>query len=211
MIKIFSTYTKDDICNQDNCLKINRKGGPAFFMENVFKKNKIKYEIISQKAVIEIKVKNGKEKGILKTKLKEKSIEDIKSEDLVVISTVDREWILNTKIPAKAQVFLDVQGYIRSSRKNPEIYKLDFWNNIFCLKTNDREIKELPKNIVRNQKNKCLIMTKGSKGAVVYFKNKKYVFKTKKIKLDDAIGAGDTFFAGFITGFIKNKGANKSS
>jgi len=70
MIKIFSTYTKDDICNQDYCLKINRKGGPAFFMENVFKKNKIKYEIISQKAVIEIKVKNGKEKGILKTKLK---------------------------------------------------------------------------------------------------------------------------------------------
>jgi len=47
MIKIFSTYTKDEIYNQDNGLKIIRNGGPAFFIENVFKKNKIKHKVIS--------------------------------------------------------------------------------------------------------------------------------------------------------------------
>ena len=206
MIKIFSTYTKDEIYNQDNGLKIVRNGGPAFFIENVFKKNKIKHRMISQKATIKIKVKNEIERGILKDKLIEKSIKDIRDDDLAIISTVDNEWILNTKISTDALVFLDAQGYIRNARKNTKIYELDFWNNIFCLKINKQEARELPRDIVHNQKNKCLIITKGSEGAVIYFKNKKYVFLAKKMKLKDTIGAGDTFFAGFIVGFIKSGG-----
>ncbi|MDP1818146.1 MAG: PfkB family carbohydrate kinase [Leadbetterella sp.] len=206
MIKIFSTYTKDEIHNQDSDLRIVRNGGPAFFIENVFKENKIKYEITSQKAVIEIKVKNEIEKGFLKNKLKVRSIKNIKNSDLIVISTVDNEWVPDIKSSDKAQIFLDVQGYVRSARKNQKIYKAGFWNNIFCLKTNDQEIKELPKETINKQKNKCLIMTRGSRGAVVYFKNKKHIFTAKKIKSRDTIGAGDTFFASFITGFIKSKG-----
>lgn len=206
MIKIFSTYTKDEIYNQDSCLRSIRNGGPALFIENVFKKNKIKYEIASQKAVIEIKVKNGIEKGVLKNKLRVKSVRNIKDRDLVVISTVDSEWILDTGISNKAQIFLDAQGYVRSARKNPKIYKASFWNNILCLKTNNQEIKELPEKVVNAQKNKCLIVTKGSKGAVVYFKNKKHMLTAKKIKTCDTIGAGDTFFARFIVGFVKSKG-----
>lgn len=206
MIKIFSTYTRDKIYNQDNGLKIIRNGGPAFFIKNVFEKNKVNYKISASKADINIQIINGAEKGVLASKLKERKINNIKGSDIILISTVDREWILPGNFPEKARIFLDVQGYVRSARKNPEIYKSDFWNNIFCLKTNDREIKELPKNIVRNQKNKCLIITKGSKGATIYFKNKKYIFTTKKIKLNDTIGAGDTFFTGFIVEFIKSRG-----
>ena len=206
MIKIFSTYTKDEIYNQDNGLKITRNGGPAFFIENVFKKNKIKHKVISQKAVIEIRVKNGIESGMVRNELKEKNVKNVKGTDLVVISTVDGEWVLDQKVSGKAQVFLDVQGYVRGAIKNVEMYKSDFWNHIFCMKGNEREIKEIPNNIIKNQKNKCLIITKGSKGAVIYFKNKKYVFAAKKIKLNDSIGAGDTFFAGFIAGFVRNKG-----
>lgn len=206
MIKIFSTYTRDKIYNQDNGLKIIRNGGPAFFIENVFKKNKVNYKISASEANINIQIINGTEKGVLASKLKERKINSIEINDTILISTVDREWTLPDNFPEKAKIFIDVQGYVRSARKNPEIYKSDFWNNIFCLKTNDREIKELPKNIVRNQKNKCLIITKGSRGAVVYFKDKKYIFTAKKIKLNDTIGAGDTFFAGFIVEFIKSKG-----
>lgn len=122
MIKIFSTYTKDKIYNQDNNLKFVRNGGPAFFIENVLRKNKIKHETIFKKAVIAIKVKNGIEKGVLKNVLKERKIKNVKNDDLVMISTVDSEWILDTSVLSKAQVFLDAQGYVRSARKNSEIY-----------------------------------------------------------------------------------------
>jgi hypothetical protein len=206
MIKIFSTYTKDKIHNQDSNSNIVRKGGPAFFIEKVFKKNKIKYKIEAQKAVIEIEIKDGIERGILKNKLKRRVIEIKSNGGLVVISTVDNEWIPNTELSDGSQIFLDAQGYVRNARKNPEIYKASFWNNIFCLKTNEQEIKELPKKIVVKQKNRCLIVTKGNRGAIVYFRNKKHNFNAKKIKSGDTIGAGDTFFAGFIAGFVKSKG-----
>ncbi|MDO9231013.1 MAG: PfkB family carbohydrate kinase [bacterium] len=206
MIKIFSTYTKDEIDNQDSGLRVIRNGGPAFFIENILKKNKIKYKMKSQKAVIKIKIKNGIEKGVLKNKLTTKKLDNIRDNDLVVISTVDDEWIVDKKIFTKAQIFLDAQGYVRSARRNPKIYEARFWEDIFCLKVNEQEIKELPRGIVNNQKNKCLIITKGGKGVVIYFENKKYAIVAKKIKSCDAIGAGDTFFPGFIVGFIENKG-----
>lgn len=206
MINIFSTYTKDEIDNQGSGLKVVRNGGPAFFIENVLKKNKIKYTIKSQKAVIEIKIKNDIEKGVLKNKLTTKTIDNIRGNNLIVISTVDDEWILDKKISTKVRIFLDAQGYVRSARRNPEIYKASFWEDIFCLKVNEQEIKELPRGIISNQKNKCLIITKGINGVVIYFKNKKYAIVAKKIKSCDTIGAGDTFFSGFIAGFIKNKG-----
>lgn len=206
MIKIFSTYTKDEIDNQDKNLKIIRNGGPAFFIENIFKKNKIKYKMISQKAVIKIEIKNGIEEGILKNKLREKKIKNIKNDDIIIISTVDKEWLFCGKFLKKAIIFLDVQGYVRAIRKNKLICKSDFWNNIFCIKGNEHEIRWLPKNVIKNQKRKCLIVTKGVEGAVVYLRNKKYILNAKKVKPEDTIGAGDTFFAGFIAGFIRNNG-----
>jgi len=206
VIKIFSTYTIDRIYNQDNNLKTICNGGPALFIENVFQKNKFKYEIKFQKTVIEIKIKKGIEKGALKNKLKKINIRNVSGRDLIIISTVDSEWILDAKTSIKTQVFLDVQGYIRSARRNPKIYELNFWNHIFCIKGNEHEIKEMPNNVIKNQKNKCLIITKESKGAVIYFKNKKHVFTVKKIKSKDTIGAGDTFFANFIVSFINTRG-----
>jgi bifunctional ADP-heptose synthase (sugar kinase/adenylyltransferase) len=206
MIKVFSTYTKDTIYNVNSGEKITRDGGPAFFIENVFKKNKIKYIMNAHRAKIKIEVKDGIEKGVLDGSLKTREIESIRDNDIVVISTVNKEWVLSSNLLNGAKIFLDVQGYVRNARKNRGIYKLDFWNNLFCIKINNQEIKELPKKIINNQRKKCLIITKGSKGAVIYFKNKKHSFVAKKIKPKDTIGAGDTFFAEFIVEFVKSKG-----
>lgn len=205
MIKVFSTYTKDAICNINNGEKITRNGGPAFYIENVFKRNKIKHKIEAGNAKIKIEVKDKIGKGVLAGSLKEKKIKGVKDDDIIVISTVDSEWILSGNLPDNAKIFLDVQGYIRSARKNPAIFEADFWNVIYCMKTNDKEIKELPAKIISDQKSRLLIITKGEKGAEIYFKGKKYNFKVEKIKAVDYIGAGDTFFAGFIIAFVESK------
>jgi fructose-1-phosphate kinase PfkB-like protein len=56
-----------------------------------------------------------------------------------------------------------------------------------------------------------LIITKGSEGVEIYFKNKKYTFTINNIKSSDAIGAGDTFFANFIVSFINTDGMIEKS
>lgn len=177
------------------------KGGPDFFMEKVLKKHNVKYSIHVDKAKIMIRV-NGEEKGKLNSKLREKKIKNINSKDIVIISTVDREWILDDSFDGMAKVFLDVQGYIRSAAKDPSIYTLKFWNKIACIKGNRKEISKLPRKIVDRQKKKLLIVTKGDEGSTIYFKNKKYLFRAKKIKTQDTIGAGDTFFANLIISLL---------
>ena len=45
---------------------------------------------------------------------------------------------------------------------------------------------------------------------MMYFKNKKYIFCAKKMKLKNTIGAGDTFFAALVANFIKIKNLIRS-
>lgn len=210
MIKVFSTYTRDYIYNKKNKLISVKKGGPAFFIEKVFKKNKVNHKIISKKADISIKVINGLEKGVLKNNLKEDKISKILKCDTLMISTVDKEWILKNKVSPEINIFLDAQGYVRGGRKNKVIYKLDFWNEIFCMKCNEQELNEIPDEIIENQKRKILIITKGSNSLVAYIKGKKHIFNIKKMKPRDAIGAGDTLFASFVSCFTKTNDATKS-
>ncbi len=206
MIKIYSTFSKDTIL--DNGRKLTKGGGPAFFIKKLFKKYKIKHKLYSN-GIIEVKIKviNNNESGKIISKIKKNNkIQNIKNNDLIVISTIGREWILdNEAIPPQAKIFLDIQGYIRIKEKNDEFFKNNFWNKIYCIKGIEKEINKLPKNIIKNQKKKCLIITKGEKGSIMYFKNKKYIFRAKKMKLKNTIGAGDTFFAALVANFIKTK------
>ncbi len=201
MIKLFSTYTKDIITNNGN--EVIKDGGPALFMKNVFSKNDIEYKIYAQEAIVKIVVKDGDEKGVLQNSLNKKILQDINKDDVVAISTVSNEWIFDPNAVKENKVFLDAQGYIRYAKENPYFFEENFWDDIFCLKVNEQELKYLPHNIIDNQKAKCLIVTKGNIGVDVYTKNKKIFFNVDRIESSDTIGAGDTFFANFIVSFIK--------
>lgn len=205
MIKIYSTFSKDTIL--DNGRKLTKKGGPAFFIKKIFKKYKINYKLYSRNIIeVEIKIINNNESGKIITKIKNNKIQNIKNNDLIVISTIGREWILyNDAIPPQAKIFLDIQGYVRTKEKHDKFFKSNFWDKIYCIKGTEKEINKLPKKIIANQKKKCLILTKGENGLIIYFKNKKYIFCAKKMKLKNTIGAGDTFFAALVANFIKTK------
>lgn len=206
MIKIYSTFSKDTIL--DNGRKLTKKGGPAFFIERLLKKYKIKHKLYSDGVIkVEIKIINNDESGKIISKIKKNNkIRNIKNNDLIVISTIGREWILdNEAIPPQAKIFLDIQGYVRTKEKQDKFFKNNFWDKIYCIKGTEKEINKLPKKIIANQKKKCLILTKGENGLIIYFKNKRYIFRPKKLKLKNTIGAGDTFFAALVANFIKTK------
>ena len=65
---------------------------------------------------------------------------------------------------------------------------------------NFNEVIEFGKNI-----KKCLIITRGAKGAVsIIGDNVNYVGIEKNLKLVDLTGAGDLFAAGYLHGYLNN-------
>lgn len=208
MFSIFSAYAVDRIFDKRNKLIQTRKGGPAFFIEKIFNKHRIKYKVHAGKPImVEIRIGKKGEAGEIKSNIIEKEIKNIKSDDTIVISTIGREWMLGSRIADKSNIFLDIQGYARTTRKNDDLFGREFWSQIFCIKGTEAEMRKLPLNVIKNQKEKCLIITKGAKGAEIFYNNKKYIFNPRKqLSVRNTIGAGDVFFANFIISFMKTKG-----
>ncbi len=206
MLKIFSTYTSDVLLDKQNKSIGTQEGGPLFYIEKILKSNKIPYKAFSREAEIIVKVLKNDESGKLRTILNSKKINNINKDDIVVFSTVGREWVFGAKIHPKAKIFFDVQGYLRDRDTRDFFSKPDFIEKIYCLKGNEKEIKKIPKDILRKQKQKMLIMTRGEKGATIYFQGKRYNFGGKKLSVTNTIGAGDTFFANFIVSFLNSDG-----
>jgi len=60
--------------------------------------------------------------------------------------------------------------------------------------------------IIANHFNiKEIILTKGSEGAEYFLNNKQYQFNALPIKVEDTVGSGDAFLAGFVSKRIKNE------
>lgn len=204
MIKVFSTYTIDNIIDKKNNKQSTKKGGPAFYIENVFKKNDIRYKLFTGDPIrVKITVTEKGETGTIESDITSKLITEFEHNSIILISTVSNEWILNSNIKEIGKIFLDVQGYVRAAKNDESTYKSSFWNNIFCMKGTREEIDSVPREIIEHQKAKLLIITNGSDGCNIFFKNNEYRFRPKNIiNAKDTVGAGDTFFAGFISEFM---------
>ena len=138
----------------------------------------------------------------------------LKNNNPVLISTIGKEWLLGGKFNRKAKIFLDIQGYVRDLKHfgKKTFFKSPFLEDISCLKGTVEEINHLPKEIIKKQRSKCLIITKGNEGLILYYKgNKSLLRPNKKIQRKDTLGAGDTFFAYFVDQFLKINNAFKSA
>ena len=215
MIIVYSSFSNDKVFDEKGKLiSTKEKGGPAFYIGRVFKKSGLPYMLKTGEFIeVEIKLLKNKEIGRVKGKIKTKKISFKNSSDPVLISTIGKEWMSGNDVPEGAKVFLDVQGYVRNLKHfgTKAFFKDAFLENIFCLKGTAEEMNYLPKEIIKNQKSKCLIITKGGDGLILYDKGKKFLLKPKrKIWCKDTLGAGDTLFAYFVNRFIETGNALKS-
>ena len=79
------------------------------------------------------------------------------------------------------------------------------WNGI----KSDTE-KELIKWFVQHYKVEMLCVTRGEKGAAMFYENKLYEHPGFKVNAVDTVGAGDAFLAGLVAAFLKNKPASNA-
>lgn len=61
------------------------------------------------------------------------------------------------------------------------------------------------KQLTERFKIKCLCITLGDKGAMVWHNNKLYSHPGYKVNVSDTVGSGDAFLAAFIKGYLNNQ------
>lgn len=216
-LTILSTFAQDKIINKESNLIYRQKGGPAFYFINIFKKESVSFNpILGSKVKVEILVAKGSEFGRVREipKTKKINFEKIKT-PFLLISTIYKEFNLSGISKFQGKIFLDIQGYVRDIKKFGKKQqwrpKNEIISSIFCLKGTEEEIKYIPYNFLKEQKQKILIITKGKSGCDVLAFGKKYEIKIKKpINTEDALGAGDTFFAFVVSKFLKTNNILKS-
>ncbi|MBT4849542.1 hypothetical protein HON36_01680 [Candidatus Parcubacteria bacterium] len=212
MIKIYSTFSEDITYKNNNLVKKSLRG-PAFYIKNVLEKNNIDYKLFKgQNYQVKIKILDNDEIGeIVSKNIPQQKIQDLDKGDNILISTIADEWLLSNDIPKSTKIFLDAQGYLRIFSKNDDFYKQNFWNNIYCLKGTEDEINNLPENIIEQQKQKLLIISKNKDGCSVFHQSKQYDFSIKPVKVEDTIGAGDTFLTNFFIKYLETTNIKKST
>lgn len=90
-----------------------------------------------------------------------------------------------------------------------ERYKY-FLENADYLKMSEEEFDYFfagknPFDLFKELNIKVLLITKGNKGASMYLNNKEYFQNTFKVKVKDTVGAGDSFYSGFLSKIIESE------
>jgi len=207
-ITLLSTFAEDTLLNERRVVIKKQQGGPAFYLTKIFKKENIALNLITGPKIKVLMTKTD-EFGKVPKKPKTKNIKfsQIKT-PFLLISTILNDFDLTNISEFKGIIFLDIQGYVRNGKN---FGQKKIWNpsekiikNIFCIKGTKEELRYLPSQIIRIQKQKLLIATNGKNGCEIFIFGKKYLIKPQKvIKTKNTIGAGDTFFANFMTQLIK--------
>lgn len=215
-ITLLSSFAKDVVL-RDGKVVSNQIGGPAFFISNVFASEGVSFAIQSPKqpVVVEISVTKDGEVGKISERPEQMSVQfsGMKTPALVISTLLD-EFRLNKISEYAGRVFLDVQGYVRDGNV---FGKKKFWepteeiiDAIFCLKGTEEELRFVSKRLL--DKVSILLRTKGKRGCEIVMNGKQYSFFPPEIVVsDDTIGAGDTFFASFISAFLKTEDVSQSS
>ncbi len=217
-ILLLASFTKDILIDENDEVLREQSGGPGLFLSEVFRREKINFEIKAPPIFnVKIVITPSNEFGMVpvipkKTKLDFTQL----TEDCLVVSTVVREFDFDKLDKFTGKVFLDIQGYVRDEtdfgKKKIWEPSLSVQKAIFCLKGTDEELKYISSEFIEAQKKKILICTKGRQGAEIFYFGKKTIVKPKKVvKTENTIGAGDNFFGYFISRFLEMQDVVRSA
>ena len=207
-ITLVSSFATDRIIQYGQLVRTQR-GGPAYYLMTAFEKSSTQVNVITgEEMVVDILIsKKSGEHGRINGNKAIQPLPEIKSPN-VVVSTLLQEWELTSVINYPGRVFVDIQGYVRDGS---DFGKKKYWqekecvnDKIFCMKGTSEEMTYVPESQLKKQKGKMLVVTKGKEGVEAYYKGKNYEFRPRHvIRSKYAIGAGDTFFANFVSRFVK--------
>lgn len=217
-ISVVSTYATDRLINASTMQIIKeQKGGPVLYIVQALQALGLEPRVYTgEEMLVEILVKEDDEFGKIHES-KTKTPLPLLETDSAIVSTLLDEWDLSSASQYDGKLFVDIQGYVRDGSA---FGKKKAWEDIktlapaiFCLKGNDVEIGVLPEEVIADQsQNRMLIITKGSAGVEAYYQRQRFDCSPKQIMHPPhTIGAGDTWFANFVTKFMETKDISASA
>lgn len=211
-ITILSTFANDKLIGEDGSVIGKQSGGPAFYLKQALENEGVSFDLkTGSKMEVEILMTRNGEFGKVPKSPAPKKIQFAKIKTpFLLISSVLNEFDLANLSAFNGKVFLDIQGYVRNGNDfgKKKLWSLnrEVFENIFCLKGTMEELQNLPAQYVQAQKQKVLLITKGKRGCEIFVFGKRYILKpTKVVITENTIGAGDTFFACFVSRFVKTE------
>lgn len=209
-ITLLSTEATDILVSEEGKLLRTQKGGPALFISKVFNEKQIQFaSITAEGLIVEILLTKNGEFGRVKNVAEPLDVQfDQIKTPILLISSIASEIDISNLNKYQGKVFLDVQGFVRDGtdfgKKNKWVPSVP----VYCLKGTEEELSYLPKTYIQTQKKKILLVTRGKKGVIAYIEGKRYASQPEKvIQSEDTIGAGDSFFAYFVSNLINTKNA----
>jgi hypothetical protein len=215
-VKVFSTKAIDVLFDVSHAELSRNAGGPALFIADQLHRQNIKFELFCNEVVqVDIMLTARGEFGTVSTLPKPHYIEKVHRDDWIVVSTIVDEWQFKT-FNTDARLFIDTQGFVRDGTnfggKKQWHIPPDIFSHIDCLKGTREEIAYLDASLVEKMKQKILVITDGGKGIEVHSGGHMQVIPVVALEnLANTLGAGDTFFAGFIAEMLRVEDAFKAA
>lgn len=210
-IALLASKATDILVDISGNILSRQAGGPFYYITQVLEQKNLPFESRDFPALeVEVLVTPDTELGRVKEHPLPNEIPALfKDAEIMVISTILNEINLSNLKDYKGKVFLDVQGYVRDGQ---DFGKKKYWDvdkslfdTFFCLKGTEEELSFIPNNLLKFQKQKVLIVTKGKEGGEVYLQGSKQTFQPALVAHPkNTLGAGDTFFAHFVSDYIKS-------
>lgn len=207
VLTVVSSFARDTLVDPKlKVIKIQR-GGPAFFISQALENEKVNYRLVTGEIIdVEVLVDSANEYGKVFKKYPVQHVPRINSQ-FTLLSTLLREWPINNASYKNTSLFIDIQGFTRSRGNFGKKRTLAVPHNFvpFCIKGTSEEISCLPKSFIQRQKQRLVIETRGSRGSIIFWHQRRTVIiPSHRITSPDTIGAGDSFFAYFIAQYIQS-------
>lgn len=197
---VISSLAKDILIYENEPRKI-RSGGPAYWIIKTLKDLKVPYRQVLAKPEARVEIKVPEEKGVIMSVGKVEINYPIRSRG-IIISTIGDEFDLRDLNKLHGIIALDIQGFARTTKKRKVNFQKTL-TNITVLKVSESELRVMKVTDVRDQKKRVLLVTRGVRGFEIYAQGQRYIFRSRKIKAPNTIGAGDALLTAFLVSFLR--------
>ena len=209
LVTLLASRAHDSFFNASGELLREQEGGPALYIERVFRAEHLLYVLHTPPSVqVSLTVQDNEEIGTVERASSPLvlSYESFQT-PFLFISTILDDFNLSGIESYRGSIFLDIQGYVRDPA-NP--FRKRLWDNFstiapafFCIKGTAEEMATLPHKAVADMQQRGIVLvTRGKEGCEVFAHGiHQKLAPPRVIKTTTTVGAGDTFFAHFFVRF----------
>ena len=207
LITLVSTRTVDTFPAAGSRGAYEQPGGPANYMGAAFERLGCPYRLITaETARVDVLLDPDGEQYIIPP-LPLIPLPDRLEGAATVLSPIMREIDPERLPPVDGLLVVDLQGFVReplrpSKAPGPKVDLTELLQRASAVKGEDAELRRLTDSSLAAIRHTTLILTRGARGAIIRRGEREDLIPARRVTVDHAVGAGDTFLAAFVWSLV---------